>query len=130
MPQETKTHGHEQPKLEGNIFHPKNFAELVEAIDQAFDYRGDVMLTLKDGQTIKGYLFNRERDIAEPYVQMFPQNQPGQIQIRYHDIESIAFTGEDTAFGKSWEAWVKKNVAQRETEQAKLAAEAAARGHL
>jgi hypothetical protein len=28
--------------------------------------------------------------------------------IPYSDIAALAFTGRDTAAGKSWEAWVKK----------------------
>jgi len=130
MPQETKTHGHDHPKLEGNVFRPKNFAELVDAIDVAFDYRGDVTLELRDGRSVQGYIFNRERDIAAPIVKLFPKNQPGELMIPYSDIASIAFSGEDTAFGKSWDAWAKKNADQRKAEAARAVAEAAARGHL
>lgn len=130
MPQETKTHGHDHLKLEGNVFRPKNFAELVDAIDMAFDYRGDVTLELKDGRHIEGFIFNRERDIAVPIVKLFPKNQPSQITIPYSEIASIAFSGEDIAFGKSWDTWAKKNADQRKAEAARAAAEAAARGHL
>mgnify|MGYP001570564336 CR=1 FL=1 len=141
MPQETKTHGrdlaeasakagHEHPKLEGNVFRPRNFAELVDAIDTAFDYRGDVTVELKDGRTIEGFLFNRERDVATPIVKLFPKNQPGELAIAYHDIASVEFTGEDKAFGKSWETWIKKNEEQRKADDAKVRAVAAALGHL
>lgn len=130
MPQDTKTHGHDPFKLEGASFRPSTFAELVDAIDHAFDYRGDVTIETKDGRRLEGYIFNRERDIAEPYLQMFPRGQAGQLMIRYQDIAALSFTGEDTAFGKSWDAWAKKNEAQRKAEAGKLAAEAAARGHL
>jgi hypothetical protein len=30
------------------------------------------------------------------------------LSIAYSDIAGLAFTGRDTAAGKSWEAWVKK----------------------
>ena len=130
MPQETKTHGHEHPKLEGKVFRPASLTELVDAIDQAFDYRGDVVLELKDGRTIEGFIFNRESRVAEPFIQLFPKHQTGELVIHFTEIASISFTGEDTAFGKSWEAWIKKNSEQRIVEAARLAADAAARGHL
>ena len=31
-----------------------------------------------------------------------------QTSIAYSDIAALAFTGRDTAAGKSWDAWVKK----------------------
>lgn len=130
MPQETKTHGHEHPQLEGRVFQPKNFSELVDAIDVAFDYRGDVTLGLKNGTQVEGFIFNRESDIAVPILKLFPKNQPGEVTVSYNDIQSIAFTGEDTAFGKSWDGWMRKNEAQRKAEADRLAAEAASRGHL
>ena len=33
--------------------------------------------------------------------------------IPYSDIAALAFTGRDTAAGKSWEAWVKKYVEKK-----------------
>ena len=130
MPQETKTHGHEHRILEGTAFRPHNREELVAAIDEAFDYRGDVTIETKDSRTIEGFIFNRESNVAEPFIQLFPKNLPGELVIHYTEIVSIAFSGEDTAFGKSWEAWIKKNTDQRIAEAARLAADAAARGHL
>ncbi len=130
MPQEAKAHGHDHPKLEGNVFRPNHFAELVDAVDAAFDYRGDVTLELKDGRSVEGYIFNRERDIAVPILKLFPKNQPGELTIPYSEIAAITCSGEDTASGKSWEAWARKNAEQRKAEAARTAAEAAARGHL
>ena len=37
-----------------------------------------------------------------------PQNTTDKLKIRYSEIGGIAFTGRDTASGKSWDAWVKK----------------------
>jgi hypothetical protein len=130
MPQETKTHGYEPPKLEGKVFRPHNFQELVEAIELAFDYRGDVTIETSNGATVEGYLFNRETHTPEPCIYLFPKDQLDSVVIFYADIVSIAFTGEDTAFGQSWEAWMQKTTAQRQAEATKRATEAAARGHL
>jgi len=41
-------------------------------------------------------------------VRVIPQNSREKISIPYSDIAALAFTGRDTAAGKSWEAWVRK----------------------
>jgi len=37
-----------------------------------------------------------------------PQNSAQKVSVAYSDIAALAFTGRDTAAGKSWEAWVRK----------------------
>ncbi len=99
-------------------------------IEAAFDYRGDVTLELKDGSRIEGYIFNREMRGTEPHIQLFPKDEPGSKAISYTDIVAVEFTGEDTAFGNSWEAWVTKSEAMRKAEAARVRAEAERRGDL
>jgi hypothetical protein len=41
-------------------------------------------------------------------VRLIPQNSQEKVTIAYSDIAALAFSGRDTAAGKSWEAWVKK----------------------
>ena len=132
MPQETKAHGQERTheSIEGKSFEPKTVEQVAEAVDIAFDYRGDATIRTKDGQTIEGYVFNREAHVAEPFLQLFAKGQSGQVRIRYCDIAAISLSGEDIAFGKSWDAWSKKNADQREAEAARAAQTAAALGHL
>jgi hypothetical protein len=125
QPHNTSSHS-----LERRIFRPANEAELREAVDRAFDYRGDVTLELTSRQKIEGYIFNRNALASPPFLQLFPKEQPGEWKIPYADIVAVAFTGEDTASGKSWEAWVKKKETERKAEAARLVAEAQARGHL
>ena len=127
---DAQPHSTSAPSVEGRIFRPVNEAELREAVDLAFDYRGDVTLELTSGQKIKGYIFNRNALASPPFLQLFPKGQPGELKISYAIIVAIAFTGEDTASGKSWEAWVKKKESERKAEAARIAAEAQARGHL
>jgi hypothetical protein len=116
--------------LEGRIFTPATHAELVEAVEQAFDYRGDVSLGLCSGETVEGYVSNRDVTAAEPYLAIFPLNESRARTIQYADIRTISFTGKDTASGKSWEAWVTKKHAQRQAEAERASADARARGHL
>jgi hypothetical protein len=84
--------------------------ELRAALEQAFDYRGDVTITLKSGESIVGYIFDRRpgKSLADSYVRVLPQNSPERRSIPYAEIAALAFTGRDTTAGKSWEAWVKK----------------------
>jgi len=116
--------------LEGRVFRPATLAELAEAVEEAFDYRGDVTLELTSGVKIEGYVFNRYPSGPRPFLQLFAKQQSGTIEIPYADITAIAFTGKDTASGKSWEAWLDKKESQRRTEADQAEAAAKARGHL
>jgi hypothetical protein len=84
--------------------------ELRIALEKAFDYRGDVTLTLKDNSKIEGYIFDRVSGatLATSFVRVLPKDSNQRLQIAYADIAALAFTGRDTAAGKSWEAWVGK----------------------
>ena len=115
--------------LEGRLFRPASRAELAEAVELAFDYRGDVTLELS-GETVVGYLFNRDAADPHPWIEVFPADNSTPRRIAYQDILSIAFTGEDTANGKSWEAWVSKKESERRMEAARVEADARTRGHL
>src|SRR5437879_452737 len=84
--------------------------ELRIALEKAFDYRGDVTLTLKDNSKIEGYLFDRTTgsSLTNSFVRVLPKDSNQKLKIAYADITALAFTGRDTAAGKSWEAWVGK----------------------
>ncbi|HEU4686030.1 MAG TPA: hypothetical protein VFS39_16105 [Nitrospira sp.] len=116
--------------LEGRVFHPRTPAELAEAVELAFDYRGDVTLELISGESVVGYLFNRQAEGADPYIELLLVDNPAPRRLAYRNIRTIAFTGEDTANGKSWEAWVSKKESERRAEAERVAADAKARGHL
>ena len=115
---------------EGRIFQPASFAELVEAVELAFDYRGDVTVSLKSGDSISGYLFNRQVNGSDSYLEVFPSDSPHAQRVLYDQIAVIAFTGEDTATGKSWENWIAKKDSERRAEVNRVAADAQARGIL
>ena len=96
--------GFEHENLQGKVFEAASEEELREALEKAFDYRGDVTITLKNGSSIEGYIFDRNH----LQVRLFPKDSSTKISIQYANIAGLAFTGRDTAAGKSWEAWVKK----------------------
>jgi len=122
---DTKNHTAGITSLESRVFKPTSAIETEEAVELAFDYRGDVTLTLRSGQSISGYIYNRQGTSTDSYLELFPADRPDAQRIPYSDIATIAFTGEDTANGKSWEAWVSKKDSERRAEAAKI--EAAAR---
>jgi hypothetical protein len=99
---------HEQ--LEGWIPSLASDDEIRAALEKAFDYRGDITITRKDGSKIEGYLFDRRTasTLKESLVRLYPKNSNEKIAVSYADIAALAFTGRDTAAGKSWEAWMKK----------------------
>ena len=81
---------------------------LEEVVDRAFDYRGDVTVVRRDGTEVVGYLFNRNAEILDRFVQMFDRAGDGPLTIPYSEIRTIRFTGKDTAAGKSYEAWLRR----------------------
>jgi len=66
-----------------------------------------ITLDLDDGRRIDGYLFNRNRDVAEPFVQMFERGEVTPSTIPYARIRAVRFTGKDTAAGNSYAAWLR-----------------------
>ena len=102
--------GRAREAVEGWIPELANEAELREALEKAFDYRGDVTLTTKDGKKIEGYLFDRVAGsaLANSFVRVLPKDSNQRQKISYADIAALAFSGRDPAAGKSWEAWVRK----------------------
>ena len=85
-------------------------AEVLDALEKAFDYRGDVTITCKDGSAVEGYIFDRNTGptLAQSWVRLFPKDSAEKRSIAYSDVAGLAFTGKDRAAGASWEAWVKK----------------------
>jgi hypothetical protein len=96
--------------VEGWIPEVSTEEELRVALEKAFDYRGDITLTLKDNSKIEGYLFDRVagNSLANSFVRVMPKQANQKLRIAYADIAALSFTGKDTAAGKSWEAWVRK----------------------
>ncbi len=105
--------GPSEKSLQGAIFRPGSHEELLKVIELAFDYRGDITLELKSRESISGYLFNRVFDGHQAYLEVFQPDRPDPRRISYYEIQAVHFTGQDTASGKSWEAWVQKTQGER-----------------
>ena len=102
--------GREREQLEGWVPELAGEDEVRAALEKAFDYRGDITLTRKDGTQVQGYLYDRRTGatLAESLVRIMPSNGAGRVSIAYSEIAALAFTGRDNAAGKSFDAWVKK----------------------
>jgi hypothetical protein len=121
MPQETKmmpqnpdevevSPGFVHEKLEGWVPALATAEEVRVALEKAFDYRGDVTITKKDGTVVDGYIFDRRsgQTMADSMVRLFPKDSTEKMAIRFDEIAGVPFSGKDTAAGKSWETWLKK----------------------
>jgi hypothetical protein len=110
--------GRERDNLEGTIPAMATEAEIREVLEKAFDYRGDITITRKDGSSIEGYLYDRRtaptleqsviRLIPTPAKGAAPSTTVERVNIPYADVAGLKFSGRDTAAGKTFDAWVKK----------------------
>jgi hypothetical protein len=102
--------GRERENLEGWIPQLVSDEEIRAALEKAFDYRGDITITLKNGDKVEGFIFDRRtgKSLAESAVRLYPKSGNQKISVSYGDIAALAFSGKDTAAGKSWESWMKK----------------------
>ena len=102
--------GREREQLEGWVPELAGDNEVREALEKAFDYRGDITVTRKDGSKVEGYLYDRRTGatLADSYIRIIPAKEKTRLTIAYGDVAALAFSGRDTAAGKTFEAWVKK----------------------
>jgi hypothetical protein len=101
--------GAEHKQLEGSVPELASDEDLRQALEKAFDYRGDVTLTLKSGERIEAYIFNRSTGptLAQSFLQYFTPKSEEKRKVSYAQIARLEFTGKDRAAGKHWEDWVK-----------------------
>lgn len=133
MPQETPAQFEsggagegERVSLQGLAASREDEAALLDALEKAFDYRGDVTLDLTDGSRVAGYVFDRRRGatLAESFLRLMRAGSDEKVRVSFDRIARVEFTGRDTAAGKSFETWVKKYVEKkRRGERAGIEAE-------
>ena len=109
--------GRQREGIEGWVPELATETELREALEKAFDYRGDVTVTQKDGTKIEGYIFDRVTGstLSASFVRILPKGGGGRLKIAYSDIAALVFSGRDPAAGKGWDAWVKKYWEKKES---------------
>jgi hypothetical protein len=102
--------GFEHEPLQGMVPSVANEVDLRNALEKAFEYRGDVTITCKNGSVVDGYVYDRRAasTLGDSLVRVLPADGAARVSVKYSDIAALAFSGRDTAAGKSWEAWVRK----------------------
>jgi len=117
--------GFERQVVEGWVPNLASDNDIHDALEKAFDYRGDVTITRRDSTRLEGYVFDRRRgsSLNNSFVRLIPKNSAEKIAIAYADIAALAFTGRDTAAGKSWEAWVRRYWEKRAAGETRIALE-------
>jgi len=102
--------GTSHERLEGWIPQLASDTDIREALEKAFDYRGDITITRKDGSRVEGYVFDRRtgNGLSDSFVRVIPSSAREKLSIPYSDIAALKFSDRDPAAGKSFEAWVRK----------------------
>jgi hypothetical protein len=80
---------------------PGPLNDLERLIEAAFDYRGHVTITLKHGERVVGYVYNRQLahpTLREaPFVEVFLAGSGDSHKIAVEAIHAIELTGKDYA---------------------------------
>jgi hypothetical protein len=102
--------GFQHEQLQGWVPPLESDEMIREALEKAFDYRGDVRITRKNGDVVDGYLYDRRsgKTLADSLVRILPADGSPRVNIPYSDVAALKFSDRDPAAGKSWEAWVRK----------------------
>ena len=102
--------GTSHERLEGWIPELAREEDIRQALEKAFDYRGDVSITCKDGRKIEGYLFDRRTGstLSNSFVRIIPTTAREKLSVPYSEIAALKFSDRDPAAGKSFDAWVRK----------------------
>ena len=87
--------GRERENLEGWIPELASGEEIRAALEKAFDFRGDITLTLKSGEKVEGYIFDRRtgHSLADSVVRLYPKTGNQKMSISYADIVALSFSG-------------------------------------
>jgi len=95
--------GRPHDKLEGSVPEMASEAELRGALEKAFDYRGDVTITRKDGSRVEGYIFDRRSGptLAESFVRIIPrESASAQISVQEKDANPSTIPGQTLGHGQ------------------------------
>lgn len=116
MPQETKTAAEptERTTLQGLVATRDDETALLKALEDAFDYRGDVTITTGNDE-IAGYIFDRRvgDTLDDSSVRLMTAKDDTPRVVRFSEIEALTFSGKDAAHGRSFDTWVKKYVEKK-----------------
>jgi hopanoid biosynthesis associated radical SAM protein HpnH len=82
-----------------------------EALRVAFEYRGDVTLTLDDGSRVEGFVTN----VGESELQLWTRGTTRTRSLPRQRVRRVELSGRDAATGKHYENWLRRQ-RQRDAE--------------
>lgn len=97
--------------LEG--WEPPADEPIARIIDLAFHYRGNVTIVRTEGHEVTGYVFNRNTDVANPFLQYLDEAGEGPFTVPYEQVRTIRFTGKDPAVGNSYGGYQRDKAGER-----------------
>jgi hypothetical protein len=84
---------------------PDPWNDLERQIEAAFDYRGHVTMTLKNGERVVGYVYNRQfahpKLQEAPFLEVFLAGSGKSHKIAIEAIHVVELTGKDHAASDS-----------------------------
>ena len=87
--------------------------EIERQVEAAFDYRGHVTITLKDGKSLTAFVYGREfanpRAPEQHTIEVILKDSDERRRIPIASIERIELTGTDYAAGNSFQDYLKKH---------------------
>ena len=78
-------------------------ASVSELVERAFDYRGYVTVTRRDGSKVVGFVYDRSTD----HLELFDEHASCRLRLAISEIENIELTGEDAA-AKAHRIWERR----------------------
>ncbi len=98
-PSSTHAPGREEASQEGHEAPASR-----DVLRMAFEYRGDVTLTLADGSDVEGYVAK----LDDRALRLWRRGSTETEEIAVDRIRRVRFSGRDAAAGKSFETWKRK----------------------
>ena len=83
------------------------------ALAASVDYRGDVTLSIADGSTLEGYVFDLNGDMDTGTIGYMTRDDTIPQRLDTKSILRIHFSGRDMAEGKSFDTWIEKYVQKK-----------------
>lgn len=79
--------------------------DVFHVTEEAFDYRGNVTVTTRDGERIEGYVFDRRQKerLEDSELRIIPdRNGEDNRTVSYADVKRIEFSGKDATEKNPW----------------------------
>ncbi len=80
---------------------PNQKSDIEKQVEAAYDFRGHVTIKLSNGETLEGFVYNRQFKNPllkeEPFIEVFPKGSDASKKLAISSIQSIELTGQNFA---------------------------------